>query len=309
MSSKFQYINKIPTSSQVKIKSCTDASQNIVFWAALLKGDSLTYFLCRHFCFFPLWDREDEEFGWGVFLFVSRRKWLHTDEALIHQVQSHHRTALPRCTPSTIKTPKSSLCPEATGAPALVQPHQWDPESWEADMLQPKFKLIFSSSCKRWGGEKSRIGKGACLWETPASFSPLFSFFSPLTVVCLAPRRCPISFSRLSKQISEMHGNDRSSFSFITHFITPHCQTDTRDQIEHMSVCILTADAPFSCRCEDHPPGPFQGALPFLYVCSCLFSFNRSTSRTPPNHSRRREAPPHTSFTCCTTRQEQLGIK
>lgn len=138
------------------------SESKILFRAALQKGDSLTYFLCRHlsfFFFFPLWDLEDEEFGWGVFLFVSRRKWLHTDEALIHQVQSHHRTALPRCTPSTIKTPKSSLCPEATGAPALVQPYQWDPESWGADMLQPKFKLIFSSSCKRWGGEKVELGR------------------------------------------------------------------------------------------------------------------------------------------------------
>lgn len=208
----------------MKIKSCIEANQKSYFGQPY-KKEILWHIFCAATClffFFPLWDLEDEEFGWGVFLFVSRRKWLHTDEALIHQVQSHHRTALPRCTPSTIKTPKSSLCPEATGAPALVQPYQWDPESWGADMLQPKFKLIFSSSCKRWGGEKVELGR-VHVCGRHQLLSLLFFLPPPPTVVCLAPSRCPISFSWQSKQISEMHGNHHSSFSFITHFITPHC--------------------------------------------------------------------------------------
>lgn len=66
----------------------------------------------------------------------------------------------------------------------------------------------------------------------------------------------------------------------------------------HAHAFILAAGTLFSCRCEGHPPGPFHEALPFLSVCSRPFIFNRSTSRTPLDHWREREAPPHTSFTC-----------
>lgn len=162
--------------------------------------------------------------GWGVFLFVSRRKWLHTDEALIHQVQSHHRTALPRCTPSTIKTPKSSLCPEATGAPALVQPHQWDPGSWEADMLQPKFKLIFSVSCKRFGGGgvegRGELGR-AHVSGRHRLLSLLFFLSFSLTSVSRTPCRCPISFSRQSKQIPEIQWKSSQLIFFHYSFYYP----------------------------------------------------------------------------------------
>lgn len=47
---------------------------------------------------------------------------------------------------------------------------------------------------------------------------------------------------------------------------------------------ILAACTLFSCRCERHPPGSFHEALSFLSVCSRPFSFNHSTSRTPPDH-------------------------
>lgn len=69
-----------------------------------------------------------------------------------------------------------------------------------------------------------------------------------------------------------MHVNTRSTLAF-TH-------------------STLAARTLFSRRCEGHPPGPFHGALSFLSVCSRPFSFNHSTSRTPPAHWRGREAPP-----------------
>lgn len=125
------------------------------------------------------------------------------------------------------------------------------------------------------------------LGDTGFFLSSFFFFFSD----CCIQGTLQVSNFLFSTERPDSR-NHRSSFSLITHFITLHCSTDTREQIEPMSVCILAADAPFCCRCEEHPPGPFQGALPFLDVCSCLFRLNRSTSRTPPNHSRRREAPP-----------------
>lgn len=264
------------------------------------------YFFCAT-TFFPPCLFRGRGVGWGVFLFVSRRKWLHTDEALIHQVQSHHCTALPRCTPSTIKTPKSSFCPEATGAPALVQPHQWHPGSWEADMVQPKFKLIFSVTCKRSGrGEGVLAGLG----RTHVSgrhrlLSLLFFSFSP-TVVSRAPCRCPISFSRQSDQIPEIIAAHFLWLLILLPFIV------RRTQENKLSPWVCASWLPTL-----HSAAGVRSIHLALFRGPCLSwtsaAVYSGSIAAPAGHhpttAGEGKHPPHTSFTCCATRQERLRTK